>query len=174
MNEHGSLPSSGCVIATKGISSSIRGLKHKTLRPDLVLLDDLQKAEDAENPASVEKLLNIIKKDILNLSGKGKIACLQTATPICCEDLTEKISHDTNWKTSIFPSIIQYPTDIIEHGDKGLWGKYFKLYDKENVADLNHDESLNFYKEHKEEMDKGSEVFNPNRFKISDGHISGL
>lgn len=171
---NGVLPSSGCVIATRGISSGIRGLKHRTMRPDLVLLDDLQTAEDAENPASVDKLLNIIKKDVMNLSGKGKLAVLQTATPICPEDLTEKIAADTNWKTTKFPSIIKWPNDIIEKGDKGLWGQYFKIYDKENVADLNHDESLNFYKEHRDEMDKGSEVFNPNRFKLSDGHISAI
>lgn len=149
---NGYLPTTGCVIATRGISSGIRGLKHRTMRPDLVLLDDLQTAEDAENQASVDKILNIIKKDVMNLAGKGKLAVLQTATPICPEDLTEKIAADTNWKTTKFPSIIKWPTDIIEKGDKGLWGQYFKIYDKENVADLNHDESLNFYKEHRDEI----------------------
>lgn len=171
---NGILPSSGCVIATRGISSGIRGLKHHTMRPDLVLLDDLQTAEDAENPASVDKLLNIIKKDVMNLAGKGKLAVLQTATPICPEDLTEKIASDVNWKTTKFPSIIAWPKDIVEKGDKGLWGQYFKIYDKENVADLDHSESLNFYKDNREEMDADSEVFNPNRFKESDGHISAL
>jgi hypothetical protein len=144
------------------------------MRPDLVILDDLQTSEDAENSASVDKLLNIIKKDVMNLAGKGKLAVLQTATPICPEDLTEKISNDVNWKTTKFPSIIKWPKDIVENGDKSLWSQYFKIYDKENVADTNHTESLNFYREHQSEMDEGSEVFNPNRFKKSDGHISAL
>ena len=170
----GSIPSSGCVIATRGIGSGIRGLKHRTMRPDLVLLDDLQMSEDASNPQTVEKLLDIIKKDVFNLAGKGKLAVLQTATPICPEDLTEKIAADPNWKTTIWPSVIKWPKDIEENGDKGLWGEYFKMFDAENVADKDHKESLEFYKEHKEEMDEGAQVFNPTRYKESDGHISAL
>ena len=74
--EDGSLPKTGCVMATKGITSGIRGLKYHTQRPDLVLLDDLQTSEDAESPEQVEKIMNIIKKDIFNLAGKGKLAVL--------------------------------------------------------------------------------------------------
>lgn len=40
------------------------------------MLDDLQTSEDAESPEQVEKLLNIIRKDIFNLAGKGKLAVL--------------------------------------------------------------------------------------------------
>ena len=111
---------------------------------------------------------------MFNLAGKGKLAVLQTATPICPEDLTEKIAADPNWKTTIWPSVIKWPKDIEENGDKGLWGEYFKMFDAENVADKDHKESLEFYKEHKEEMDEGSQVFNPTRYKESDGHISAL
>ena len=33
---------------------------------------------------------------------------------------------------------------------------------------------MNFYKEHRKEMDEGSVLFAPERFKPEDGHISGL
>lgn len=161
-------------MATRGITSGIRGLKYHTQRPDLVLLDDLQTSEDAENPQQVEKLLNIIKKDIFNLAGKGKLAVLQTATPIAPDDLAERIANDTSWKTTVWPAIVKWPTDIVENGDKGLWGKYFRMYDAENVDDQSHEKSLQFYIDHKEEMDAGSEVFNPNRFLRSDGHITAI
>lgn len=72
----GTMPKTGCVMATRGVTSGIRGLKFHTQRPDLVLLDDLQTSEDAESPEQVEKLLNIIRKDIFNLAGKGKLAVL--------------------------------------------------------------------------------------------------
>ena len=64
------LPTSGSIIAVRGISSGIRGLKRGTLRPSLVLLDDLQDSESAENPEQVEKMLNIIRKDVMCLGGK--------------------------------------------------------------------------------------------------------
>jgi len=161
-------------MATRGITSGIRGLKYHTQRPDLVLLDDLQTSEDAENAEQVDKLLNIIKKDVFNLAGRGKLAVLQTATPIAPDDLAERISQDTVWKTTIWPSIVKWPKDIQENGDKGLWGRYFRMFDAENVDDQSHEHSLQFYMDNQKEMDEGAEVFNPNRFLRSDGHITAL
>lgn len=40
-------PTSGSVVTCRGITSGIRGAKHGTLRPSLVLLDDLQDFESA-------------------------------------------------------------------------------------------------------------------------------
>lgn len=124
----------------RGISSGIRGLKKGTLRPSLVLLDDLQDAETAENPESVEKMLSIIKKDVMCLGGKQRLSILQTATPICPEDLVERIKADLNWKTTTFPGIIHFPTN------NDLWDQYFKMYDLELSTDEPHEKSLEFYK----------------------------
>ena len=74
----------------------------------------------------------------------------------------------------MWPAIIKWPTDIVENGDDGLWGDYFKMYDAENVNDESHEKSLQFYVDHQAQMDAGSEVFNPNRFLRSDGHITAL
>lgn len=107
-------------------------MKKGTLRPTLVLLDDLQDAETAENPQSVEKMLNIIKKDVMCLGGKQRLSILQTATPICPEDLVEHIKSDKNWKTTTFPGIIKFP----KNGE--LWKEYFRIYDNELVTDIPH------------------------------------
>ena len=103
------LDTSGSIITCRGISSGIRGAKHGTLRPSLVLLDDLQDFESAHNPAQVEKLVDIIKKDVIPLAGKERLSILQTGTPICPDDLIEKIKQDKSWSTSIYPAIISYP-----------------------------------------------------------------
>jgi len=168
------LPSSGAVVTVRGITSGIRGLKVGKLRPDIVLLDDLQTSETASNPEQVEKILELIKKDVMNLSSKGKLAVLMTSTPICPEDLCEKIEQDINWKTTKYPALIKWPKDIIEKGDDGLWAKYFKMFDAENAEDMLHSGSLQFYKDNKDKMDEGAELFSPERFKPEDGHISGL
>ena len=49
---------------------------------------------------------------MFNLAGKGKLAVLQTATPIAPDDLAEQIANDPAWKTTIWPSIIKWPKDI--------------------------------------------------------------
>jgi len=122
----------------------------------------------------VQKILDIIKKDIMNLSSKGKLAVLMTSTPLAPEDLCEKIENDIAWKTTKYPAVIKWPTDMTQNPDNGLWARYFKMYDSELADDMTHEGSLNFYKTNKAEMDEGAELFAPERYKPEDGHISGL
>jgi hypothetical protein len=165
---------SGSVITVRGITSGIRGLKVGKLRPDTIILDDLQSAETAANIEQVEKISDIIKRDIMNLSSKGKLAVLMTSTPICPEDLCDKIEHDIAWKTTKYPAIINWPKDLDNHPDDGLWAEYFRMFDSELAEDSPHTKSLEFYKKNREKMDEGAQLFSPDRYKISDGHISGL
>lgn len=113
------LPTSGSCITTRGISSGIRGVKSGTLRPDVVILDDLQTEESAANPEQVTKLLDVIKKDVLGLSGKGKLQVLMTATPICPDDLCHQLENDINWKTTKHKAVISFPKN------DALWERYF-------------------------------------------------
>ena len=116
----------------------------------MVILDDLQTSETAQNPESVQKILTTINKDIVPLAGKERLSILQTATPIVPEDVVEKLMSDTNWRTTLYPAIISYPNDM------KLWKEYFKIFDTENVEEKSHEQSLNFYRQHKTEMDFGS------------------
>ena len=168
----GEYPTSGSVLTVRGISSGIRGLKRNALRPDCVLLDDLQTSATASNPEQVDKLFQLLNADIMNLSSKGKIGVICCATPICDDDLTFKIKKDVNWRTIEFPYIIKFPDDC-EKGEKSLWSEYFKLYDEESIEHRKHTDSLEFYKKHFDEMNKGAELFS-DRFSKKDGHISGL
>lgn len=167
-------PTSGSVLTVRGITSGVRGLKVGKLRPDTVILDDLQSAESAANPEQVQKIYDIINKDILNLSSKGKLAVIMTSTPLCPEDLCEKIENDPAWKTTKYPAVISWPDDWENDRDGGLWARYFKMFDQENVQDRPHDGSLKFYRDNRAAMDAGAELFAPGRFKREDGHISGL
>lgn len=129
------LPCSGSVVTVRGITSGIRGLKVGRLRPDTVILDDLQSSELASSPEQVQKIQDIIKKDIMNLSSKGKLAVLMTSTPLMPEDLCEKIENDIAWKTTKYPAIIKWPKDIVDSPDDGMWARYFKMYDAELADD---------------------------------------
>lgn len=163
-----SFKTSGSLVTCRGITSGIRGMKHGVLRPTLVLLDDLQDIESASNPTQVQKIMDIINKDVMPLAGEERLSVLQTATPIVSDDLVQKIKENKAWKTSVYPAIIQYPTNM------KLWDKYFNLYNTELVELRPHDESLQFYKDNFEAMNEGSQVFNPNRFSKVDGHISAI
>ena len=166
------LPSSGSIVTVRGISGGLRGMKHGKMRPTCVLLDDLQTTEIAESPEQVEKLMSLIRKDVMNLGGKERLSILQTATPIQPEDLVEKFKNDINWKTTIFKAIEKFPKEYKQKD--GLWQQYFKLFDAESITGTDHKESLEFYKQHQAQMDEGAEVFNPYRYSLKDGHISAI
>ena len=167
------LPTSGSVITCRGMTAGVRGLKIGSLRPDLAILDDLQDSEIARSAEQVYKVLDFVRKDVINLSSGRKLAVLMTSTPICSDDLCSKIEEDPNWRTTKFRAVIKWPRDIIKNGDNGLWGQYFALYDAENMSNGSHDGSLSYYKEHRAQMDAGAELF-CDRFNPEDGQISAL
>ena len=170
--EGNELPTSASTVMVRGISGGLRGMKHGTLRPTCILLDDLQTTEIAESPEQVEKLMSLIRKDVMNLGGKERLSILQTATPICPEDLVEKFKNDINWKTTIFKAVEKFPKEYKKKD--GLWSQYFKLFDAESITGSDHHESLDFYRQHQAQMEDGCEVFNPYRFSAKDGHISAI
>ena len=155
------MPTSGATIVSRGISSGIRGMKAgpKGKRPSLCLLDDLQDAETANSPEQIRKILDIIRADIMNLGGKGRASIIATATSIAPDDLTQQIEQDKNWRTIKYPTVISWPTDWTEKGEKGLWGEYYHIQDGENADDKPHTESRAFYEAHRAEMDAGAELF---------------
>lgn len=167
------MPTSQSTIVCKGVTSGVRGLKCGKLRPDLVLLDDLQSHESAESAEQVQKLLDIIKCDIMNLSGKGKMNLLMTSTPVAADDLTCAIEADPNWKTTKYKAVLSWPKDIRDNPDNGLWAQYFKLFDAENAQDKPHDGSRAFYRKNRKAMDDGAVLFAPHRYKPNE-HLSAL
>ena len=133
-----------------------------------MILDDLQDSEMAENASAVEKLLTTIRKDIMPLGGKERLSILQTATPIMPDDAVEQLSKDKSWIVSTYKAIEKFPKNI------ELWKEYFRLYDAENAVESEHTRSLDFYKQNKDEMDFGAELFNDTCFSLKDGHISAI
>lgn len=93
------------------------------MRPTCVLIDDIQSSESASNPEQVQKLLDIIRQDIVPLAGKERLSILQTFTPICPDDLVQKIKDDKSWTTTIYPAIMKFPEN------EDLWKKYFEIFD---------------------------------------------
>jgi len=57
----------GIRISARGAGQSLRGLRQRAARPDLVIVDDLENDQDVENAESREKLLRWVKRAVLNL-----------------------------------------------------------------------------------------------------------
>ena len=156
------MPTSNSCIVCRGISSGVRGLRGPGgIRPDVVILDDIQTAASAESAEQVSKLWSIVRQDILNLGAKNRMALICCATTLSPEDLTAKMSNDKNWKTIKYPAVLAWPKDIVDKPDDGLWHQYFAMYHAENADEKPHDGSTAFYVENRAQMDEGAELFSP-------------
>lgn len=163
-DETSEVKSSQARISVSSMQSSCRGLR---LNNGLLLLDDIQTDESGTSEEQVAKNREKIQKELLPLAGKQRLSVIMTATPISNICLVSTyIKESPEWKLKTIPSILSFPKKM------EMWDEYFKVWNRECVEDIGHDESLQFYKNHREEMDEGSETFNPTRFSTSDGHIS--
>ena len=159
---------SGTVIQVRGITGHIRGMKAavasgESLRPDLVLIDDPQTDESAASPEQNRKRLRILSGTILGLAGPGvKIAGVMPCTVIRTGDMADEIlnrDRHPEWNGERRKLLIAFPDNM------ELWEQYseiradsFKKYGNTELA-------LQFYDDHRSEMDAGAVVAWPERYE---------
>lgn len=70
--------STGITIVARGAGQSLRGLRYRMWRPDLVICDDLENEEGVENPDTREKLTRWFKGTVMNLGKYCQIMVVGT------------------------------------------------------------------------------------------------
>jgi len=157
---------SGAAIRVAGITGRIRGLKHtrpdgKTIRPDLVLIDDPQTDESAASPSQVATREKILAGAILGLSGPGKrIAGLCTVTVIRTDDLADRLLDRTRhpaWQGERTRLVYEWP-DAEE-----LWGQYAEMRREGQRSGEGTGKADAFYAARQADMDRGARVAWPAR-----------
>ena len=157
---------SGSAIRVAGITGRIRGLKHtrpdgKTIRPDLVLIDDPQTDESAASPSQVATREKILAGAILGLSGPGKrIAGLCTVTVIRTDDLADRLLDRTRhpaWQGERTRLVYEWP-DAEE-----LWSQYAEMRREGQRSGEGTGKADAFYAARQADMDRGARVAWPAR-----------
>ena len=157
--------SSGAIIVTRGITSSIRGLGHRRAdgtqqRPDLVIGDDLQTDQSAVSPMQVKKRLDILSKSVLKLGGHGStIACVVNGTIIQPDDLMDRIRDPLQypgWQGETVKMVSRW-SDNHETLWLGEYARIRKSFDPTMPGDQEraHAEANQFYVTHRNDMDAG-------------------
>lgn len=156
---------SGSILTSRGITAGSRGLKHKCpngtqQRPDFVIVDDPQTDESAATALQVQKRIGLIQKNILRLGGHDRrIACVMNATVIRKDDLVDQFLNPSRFPAWQGERIKMVKRFADSH--ETLWlGEYAKIrntYDRDTVGDQAraHADANEFYRLHREEMDKG-------------------
>lgn len=166
---------SGVIIAVTGITGRIRGMKHtrpdgRIVRPDLVLLDDVQTEDSARSPSQCDKREKIIAGAVLNVGGPDrKIAAFFLATVIERGDLADRyLDRDRHpeWTGRRYKMVYQFPKNM------GLWEEYAARRADELRNDGDGSQATEFYRQNRAAMDEGAVVAWPERFHP--GELSGI
>ncbi len=142
---------------------SCRGATHtnsegEVQRPELVLLDDVQRDEDASNPNTVAKLDDLIEHGAMLLGGHSKsIASVMSCTVRQSRDLSERYLSKPGWRRVRYKMLVSRAT--LE--EKHWFGKYKDIrhsFDPESSDDCERAkrDSLKYYRKNRRAMDDGA------------------
>lgn len=127
-----------------------------TIRPDLLVFDDVQTPQSAKSPLMTEEREEHITKTFCGLAGLGeKIAAIMVATVREHDDLTERflsrVKHP-DWDGSKYPSIIRMPDRM------DLWETYGQKLGTGETPQEGKKLAQEFYAANREAMDAGGVV----------------
>jgi predicted phage terminase large subunit-like protein len=91
--------STGISIVARGAGQSLRGLRYRMWRPDLVICDDMENEEDVDNPDTREKKTRWFKGTVMNL-GKYCQICV-VGTILHYDSFLSELLDETKYKRFI-------------------------------------------------------------------------
>ena len=163
--------SSGAAVRVAGITGRIRGLRHtrpdgKTIRPDLVLIDDPQTDESAASPSQCATREKTLAGAILGLAGPGKeISGLCTVTVIRTDDLADRLldrQRHPSWQGERTKLVYEWPDAEDD------WSEYAELRREGQRDGTGTGRADEFYRQRQARMDAGSRVAWPERKAAGD------
>ncbi|MDO4584783.1 MAG: phage terminase large subunit family protein [Planctomycetia bacterium] len=169
--------SSGAVVVFQSVTSKIRGMgfvdeKGIPLRPDLLLLDDVQDLEISQSEDRISKLLEKFDKDILGLSGDAPMSVIVLGTPFHDQCFMSRILRDRRFDGVSLQAVYKFPNRM------DLWEKYRTIWEEEydagvlefgsnerkRAASRAYAKASSYYQQHRLEMDAGCEISWPERY----------
>jgi len=137
-------------IYARGMTSSIRGIRYKNRRPDLIMLDDPDSLETVYSPTVNRTLEETFTRDILKCGHKNT-DILVVGSVLAKAALVYKLLHEdrfAGWSGQIFKALEHFPENM------DLWDTYALLL--KNRRDPNaRKNATQYFEENKEEMLKG-------------------
>lgn len=163
------LTTGGVKIEAIGSGKKVRGRRHGTWRPDLLVLDDIENDENVNTPDQRRKLDSWFKKAV-SKAGDTYTDIMYIGTILHYDSLLSNTLKNPEYESRTYRAVISFS----DRDD--LWDKWTELYT--NLFDPDHKQhAREFYLEHEAEMLKGTEVLWPEKLdyyklmviKVSDG-----
>jgi predicted phage terminase large subunit-like protein len=143
----------GVAIEAFGSGQRLRGRKHGSHRPSLIVCDDLQNDQHSESAAMREHSRRWFHGMLLK-AGNKNTNVVNLATALHGDALGLELTRTPGWTSRVFRAIERWPDNM------SLWSEWETIY-----ADLARpdpvDAARRFYDEHRAAMDAGAELLWP-------------
>jgi predicted phage terminase large subunit-like protein len=153
-----------------GAGQKLRGMRHGSTRPDLVIGDDLENDEAVESPDQRKKMERWFFKALMKIGQKDTVFLI-LGTILHYDSLLSDLLRRPGWKGTKFRAVIRYS------GSK-LWEKWEEIFADISVGKEEGEGRADaFFESHKKAMLAGTEVLWPEvedyyylmKMRISDG-----
>lgn len=140
----------GVKVRCWGTGKSLRGARHGSHRPDLVICDDLENDEHIDSPEQRRKTEDWFFKAVMKIGNRNTVYIV-VGTILHYDSLLSKLLNRPGWTGSKYKAVIRFSTS-------SLWDQWEKIYSGREAALSRADE---FFEKHRLEMLAGTEVLWP-------------
>lgn len=160
-NQEAFITTTGILVEASSIGKQLRGKRHMSYRPDLVICDDLESSKNTNTKELIQKNIDWFDKVVLPIGDPDKTAFIYMGTAVVAEGLLQHVQNKADFESKTYRAIVSEP----ERGD--LWDEFDRIIrDAENTNRL--EDAKKFYYENKKEMDKGVKVLWEKRWTYLD------
>lgn len=143
-------------LVGKSAGQSLRGIKYNSIRPDLIIIDDLENDENVETDGQRIKLYNWFTKVLLKCGGINPIF-VYIGTVLNYDALLYKVIHDvrfSRWNRYSYRAVYEF-------SDSPLWEQWEAIMSDLSLGNEAPKKAYTFYQQHKEEMLEGTKTLWP-------------
>lgn len=150
----------GVRLYALGCGGKTRGRKHRSKRPDLILLDDVESRDSVESETTRDKLWHQwLNKEVVK-AGKtdGSTDIIVLGTILHEDSLLSKLldrNQAPDWQRKRFRAVMKFADR------QDLWEEWRHTYMMHDDDDKAAEEAWNYFKRHEKEMMRGAKVLWP-------------
>lgn len=148
----------GVYVQSASVGKQLRGARYNNYRPELVICDDLESSKNTNTPELRQKTIDFFNKTLIPIGTPENTAFVYMGTMVHRKGLLPHVLERADFVSKNYSAIVKEPSETID-----LWNKFEEIYaDVENENRMQ--DALDFYEEHKEEMDADVETLWNDRF----------
>lgn len=140
----------GVKIMARGAGKQIRGMRFGKMRPQLLILDDLEGEEHVSTADQMDKIEKWFNEQALPAMDKDGM-CLYLGTILCYDSLLDKVVRTRgDFESRRYKAVKSFPAN------KYLWDEWKEIYLSDDKGSSRR--AKDFYEKHEEEMLRGVDL----------------